>query len=364
MGKTALLERLGTHTVVYLDDIASRQLATQNPRLFLDQLPKKLVLDEASLAPELFLEVKRRVDEQRRARASAESIDYWITGSNQTLLQKNVQESLAGRASYFDLNTLSIHELGQAWRLDASLLRGGWPELYVTPELGHVRYLNDLLATFIERDIVGAAGIEKKAAFSKALQLLAGRVGCLFNASDIAMNVGVEATTIQSWFTILENNGILMQIRPYFTNTNKRLIKSPKYYFEDVALATRLQGWSDYQPLSSSPLFGHLVENLAYTELSRFFTNRGAPKQIYFLRSKEKVEIDFLVQLSNQRYVAIEVKVSPEPFTRPQIALLDSLDITIVERWVVSPQSAVGLDNARSIAFNQIWDELNILERE
>jgi hypothetical protein len=101
VGKTSVLERLETHRVVYLDDIAARSRAAADPRGFLDALPPRLVLDEASLAPPLFEELKRRVDEQRRkARggAAARELDVWITGSNETLLQRHVRESLAGGA--------------------------------------------------------------------------------------------------------------------------------------------------------------------------------------------------------------------------------------------------------------------------
>jgi predicted AAA+ superfamily ATPase len=74
VGKTALLERLPDHRVVYLDDLATRELATSDPRFFLDHIEGPVVLDEASLAPPLFPELKRRVDETRRS-GSASTLD-------------------------------------------------------------------------------------------------------------------------------------------------------------------------------------------------------------------------------------------------------------------------------------------------
>jgi len=65
VGKDSLLARLGTHKVVYLDDAATRLRAQEDPRFFLDQLPDRIILDEAPLAPALFPELKRRVDEAR-----------------------------------------------------------------------------------------------------------------------------------------------------------------------------------------------------------------------------------------------------------------------------------------------------------
>lgn len=367
VGKTSLLESMGRYRTLYFDDLALRQRAQSDPKLFFDQFSGPLLLDEATLAPEIFPELKRRVDESRRQRRSSnengestQPIDLWITGSNQTLLQKNVRESLAGRASYFDLNTLSIHELGKP-KLADLLLKGGWPELHANPSMKPVPYLNDLIATFIEKDIVSAAGIEKRAAFSRALQLSAARIGQLFNAADIAKTVGVDLTTVQSWNSIAEQNGIVRVLLPYHSNLNKRLIKSPKVYFEDTALACRFQGWSEFEPLFLSPMLGQLIENIALAEFVRFFQGRGERPEIYFLRTKEKVEIDFLMRLPNRRFVAVEVKTTPEDFSHAQRALLDSIEENVVARWVVSPQGGPRFANADNLSFVEVWGRLDAL---
>ena len=365
VGKTSLLNHLRTHKLILFDDLGIRTLAESNPSLFFEQFTGPLILDEATLAPQIFPEIKKRVDIARRRHQDTGEpieIDIWITGSNQTLLQKAVRESLAGRANYYFLNTLSLHEWNasfqEAFSLSKIFMRGGWPELHACPHLNAIHYLNDFIATFIEKDIVTAAGIEKKAAFSKALQLASGRLGQLFNASDIAKNIGVDTTTIQAWIGLFEQNGILRILSPYFTNLNQRLIKTPKIYFEDIGLAVRLQGWSEFEPILLSPYFGHLFENLALIEITRFFINRGEQPEIYFVRSKEQVEIDFLLQLSNQRFIAIEVKTTPLDFTFQQMHLLKSLELNIVDRWIVSSTRSHDFDNARVIPIDQIFNEL------
>jgi predicted AAA+ superfamily ATPase len=367
VGKTSLLEQLSRYQAIYFDDLSVRQAAQSNPKLFFDQFPGPLLLDEATLAPEIFPELKRRVDEERRNARKTEAkggrpvtgagLDIWITGSNQTLLNQSVRESLAGRASYFDLNTLSIHELGEP-RLSDLLFKGGWPELHANPGINPISYLNDLIATFIEKDIVSAAGIEKRAAFSRTLQLCAARVGQLFNAAEIARAVGVDVTTVQSWLSIAEQNGILRTLMPYHTNLNKRLLKTVKVYFEDAALATRFQGWTEAQPLFVSPVVGQLIESIALAEIVRFFQGRGERPELFYLRTKEKVEIDFLIQLPNQRFVAVEVKSTPEDFSPAQVALLESLEIDVVGRWVVSPNGGPRFARAESVAFGEVWGRL------
>lgn len=365
VGKTSLLNHLRSHKLVLFDDLGIRSLAESNPVLFFEQFTGPLILDEATLAPQIFPEIKKRVDLARRRHqetGEAIEIDLWITGSNQTLLQKAVRESLAGRANYYFLNTLSVHEWKDTFQNDFSLetffMRGGWPELHAFSKINAVQYLNDFISTFIEKDIVMAAGIEKRAAFSKALQLLAGRVGQLINAADIAKNIGVDTTTIQAWIALFEQNGILRVVLPYFTNLNQRLIKTPKIYFEDVGLAVRLQGWSEFEPILPSPYFGHLFENLALSEIARFFTNGGETPEIYFIRSKEQVEIDFLIQIPNRRFIAVEVKTTPVDFTVQQMTLLDSLKIDIVDRWIVSTTRSHHFKHGRVVLIDQIFTEL------
>jgi predicted AAA+ superfamily ATPase len=360
VGKTSLLEHTGRYQLIQFDDFQTRRRASENPRLFLDQFKGPIVLDEATLVPDLFPELKRRVDEDRQKRRKeqlAAGVDFWITGSNQTLLERSVQESLAGRASYFDLNTLSVHELGKL-NLAEIMIKGGWPELHAGSRIAPARYLNDLISTFIEKDIVSAAGIERKAAFVQATGLLAGRVGQLMNASDIAKSVGVETTTVQSWAAKLQENAIVRILRPYSNNLNKRLIKTPKVYFEDVGLASRMQGWTEFRPLYVSPAFGHLLENLVLIELCRFFTNRGQSPEIFFLRSREKVEVDFILRLPNNRWIAVEAKSTPVDFSRPQLDLLKQTNLNFIERWVVSPSETSAFEHCRGVSLPSVHEEL------
>jgi predicted AAA+ superfamily ATPase len=369
VGKTSLLEHATKHTIIRFDDFQTRQRATENPRLFLDQFQGSLILDEATLVPDLFLELKRRVDEiksEARKGIDTNKVTYWITGSNQTLLEQSVQESLAGRASYFDLNTLSVHEVARnrsgMFELSEMIIKGGWPELHANRDLDSVQFLNDLISTFIEKDIVAAAGIERKAAFLKMTGLLSGRVGQLINYSDLARNVGVETTTVQSWILRLQQNAVIRVLQPYFTNLNQRLIKSPKIYFEDTGMCSRLQGWTEFAPLYTSPQFGHLVENLVLNEFCRFFINRGMKPSIFFLRSKEKEEVDFLVELPNNRMIAVEVKVTPEAFSKKQIGLIEDSGLQLIDRWVVSPgNDNHSYGNCRVVPLLKVHDELSKL---
>lgn len=360
-GKTTLLDQLGTHELISLDDYSIREEARKNPALFLDQFKRPIILDEATNSPELFFEIKKRVDEAKRAHLKNEpykSFDYWITGSNQTLMSKRVQESLAGRVDIYHLNTLSLEETKDD-TLETITIRGGWPELHADKSKDARSYLNGLIATFIEKDIVLAAGIERSGAFAKATQLFAGIIGEMINYSELASIIGVESPTVSSWAHILEQNQLIKIVPPYLNNLNKRLTKMPKLYFEDVALAIRLQGWSEYHPLYVSPYMGHVIENIAYSELSRFMTNNQLENRIYYIRNKEKVEIDFLLELPNKRFISAEVKTTPRNYTGEQLKLLDSLKINIVEKWIITPlETSHPFENVKIVPFKNIAREL------
>jgi predicted AAA+ superfamily ATPase len=321
-GKSSLLAELAGEDRLHitLDDLSMRQTAESDPNLFFEQYPWPLIIDEVQYAPNLFSEIKRRVDAQRLAQRKAfvkitpeRVTSIWLTGSNQILLDKHVRESLAGRAQYFTLHTLSISELSSGMAgffLRDIFLRGGWPELYINPELDPVRYLNDYIQTYLEKDIVLSAGIQKVAAFSKALGLLAARTGTPFNASQIAAVCGVKSVTIQEWTSALEKNLIVQLIPGYHSNINKRLIKEPRLYFLDTGLCSRLQGWSTAEPLLNSPQIGLLFETMVLGEVVRTRDHFLKDWRIFYWRTKEGEEVDFLVQSPIGKIVAIEVKMS------------------------------------------------------
>lgn len=323
-GKTSVLERMAPPhwPTIELDDLQLRSLAQRDPALLLEQFPLPAIIDEIQHAPALFVELKRRIDAMRRQRRRSESREpsscanqplAWATGSNQVLLDKAVKESLAGRASYHTLHTLSVAELHRAFgaiSLPQLFSRGGWPELYVDPELNAVDYLNDYVRTYVERDVVLAGGIQKAGAFSTVLALLAGRSGQLFNASEVAKAAGVQVTTVQEWATLLERTHLFFRLHPFHSNRNKRLTKAPKIYALDVGLAARLQGWTETAPILRSPQAGHLFETLVLGEIVRTRDHGGYAWDISFWRTKDGEEIDFLIHASGGRTLALEAKLA------------------------------------------------------
>ncbi len=307
---------------VSFDDLQLRRLANEDPAFFLQQLGPRVLLDEIQYVPNLFPEIKKRVDELKRQAVfqSENTIQnqlshplFRLTGSNQILMDKNVKESLAGRAAYFYLNTLSVHEIIAALpetTINQILFKGGWPELYTTPNISVINYLNDYVRTYIEKDIVLSAGIQKITQFHTVLSMLAARTGQLLDFSDIARDSGVSSVTVKEWASLLERADLIYLLRPYFTNLNKRLIKTPKLYFLDTGLAARLQGWQDATPLMTSPQIGALFETLVLAEIVKFIRNYNKDWQLFFWRTKEGEELDFILKTSENTQEIFEVKLA------------------------------------------------------
>ena len=317
-GKSTLLSHLSdsSYTEITFDDLQMRTLANRDPGLFLDQFKPPLLLDEVQYVPNLFPEIKARVDRLKRERLEKNrelSPIFRMTGSNQILMDRNIKESLAGRASYFHLNTLSVHEIRSNLpeiELSDILFRGGWPELYLDPGMAPVSYLNDYIRSYLEKEIVLSAGIQKQEAFNTVLGLLAARTGMLLDYANIARDSGIQGVTVKEWIGVLERTDLAYCLAPYSSNLNKRLTRTPKFYLLDTGLAVRLQGWRERMPLLTSPQAGALFETLVLSEIVKFLRNYGKDWQVYLWRTKEGEEIDFLILTASEEVIALDAKMS------------------------------------------------------
>jgi hypothetical protein len=100
-------------------------------------------------------------------------------------------------------------------------------------------------------------------------------------------------------------------VMPFSSNLSKRLIKSPKVYFNDTGIACRLQGWTSSGPIFTSPQQGHLFENLVFSEIYKLNLNFQLGWQIFHWRSRDGEEIDFVIQKNPGEYIFLEAKLSP-----------------------------------------------------
>lgn len=314
-GKSSLLNHLGhDYYELSMDDLSVRSLAQRDAALLLSAANGRPVLiDEAQMAPEIFYAVKRQVDLLKRSGFGRQTM-FRLTGSNQILMDKNVKESLAGRASYYEMSPLSVHEITSTTPCSVAsiLYQGGWPEIYANPQVRATEFLDNYIVSTIEKDIMATVGILKTRHFLQFCRLLAARVGTLLNASEVGQEVGVEQSTIRDWISVLERMKVIGLVPPYATNLSSRLVKRSKVYFLDTGLASRLQGWSDAGTLLVSQSAGPMFENLVFTEIYKTMKNNSKSWQIFHWRSRDGEEIDFLITGENKKQLLVEVKKSPQ----------------------------------------------------
>ncbi|MFZ9938355.1 MAG: ATP-binding protein [Luteolibacter sp.] len=304
-GKTTLAREIGGDRLyASLENPDVRRFAEEDPRGFLAQFPDGAVLDEIQRCPPLFSYLQGILDADRRMGR------FILTGSQQFGMIESITQSLAGRVSLLSLWPFSLSELEEVGRAPASLddlLHAGlFPPIHDRP-VDPDAWLQSYVATYLERDVRMSIKVQDLATFQRFLQLCAGRVGQLVNLSSLASDTGISRATAEAWLSVLQAGFIVFLARPYFTNTSKRLIKTPKIYFTDPGLAAWLIGIRSAGHVRNHPLRGAIFENWVMTELAKAAAHAGHVPAIGFLRDKEGHEIDAIVENGNVLH-AIEAK--------------------------------------------------------
>lgn len=303
-GKTTLCRSsLPDKPYLNLEDRETREALASEPKRFLGRFPNGAVIDEFQRFPELTSALQVIVDEKRTNGL------YVLTGSQSFDSMERVSQSLAGRTAFIRLLPFSMEELaatGIREDLDSALFRGMYPRIYdQKPDPNE--YYSFYVSTYVERDIRRLINVRDLGTFEVFLGLCAGRTGQLLNMNAIAAECGVSHNTVKSWVSLLESSFIIRLLRPYHANIKKKLTKSPKLYFLDTGLAAYLLGIRKEEQLRNHPLRGALFETFVYTEMVKYFWNRGPDAPLSFFREHNGLEIDFLVS-QGARLDAYEVK--------------------------------------------------------
>ena len=145
--------------------------------------------------------------------------------------------------------------------------------------------------------------------FMKFMKLCAARIGSLFNASELANQLGVDSKTVSNWLSVLQASYLVTLLPPYYENISKRLVKSPKLYFNDPGLACFLLDIESSRQLARDKMRGAIFENYVVMEIIKHRYNRGLLNGVYFYRDSNQNEVDILLKEEGE-ITAIEVKSS------------------------------------------------------
>ncbi len=305
-GKTTLVKALfPNYEYINLEFPDVRARVAADPRFFLTSYQGEgIILDEAQRLPDLFSYIQGIVDETNMPGR------YILTGSQNFLVMEKISQSLAGRAALLTLLPLTTTEIMSVYPVGNDFtqlaFRGSYPRLY-NEDLEPQEWYPSYIASYVERDVRQLENIRDLNRFHAFLQLCAGRVGQLFNASAIGNELGVSYRTILSWISILEASFIVFLLQPYYKNFNKRIVKSPKLYFYDTGLVCSLLGIQSPKDLALHYLRGAIFESFVISELKKRLFNAAHPAQLYFWRDRSGHEIDCIIDFGTYAK-AIEIK--------------------------------------------------------
>lgn len=304
-GKSTLLKHLFPDIPKYsLKDVNVREFAEHDPVAFLHQHPEGMFIDEVQKVPQLLEYIQGIVDDNPDCK-------FLLTGSSNFELLHGLCESLPGRAGVYELLPMTYRESESTiggMSLDEFLYSGLYPAVCAKKNKAKLFYPS-YVKTYLERDVRDLLKIKDQMLFMRFMKLCAARVGSIFNASEIASQLGIDSKTITSWLSVLQASYLVTLLPPYYENISKRLVKSPKLYFNDPGLACFLLDIESPRQLERDKMRGAIFENYVVMEVIKHRYNRGLLNGVYFYRDSNQNEVDILLKEEGE-ITAIEVKSS------------------------------------------------------
>ncbi|MCH5192417.1 MAG: ATP-binding protein [Oscillospiraceae bacterium] len=337
-GKTTMLRSLAEkenigREYVSLDDLTERDMAKNDPNLFLQLHKPPVLIDEIQYAPELFTYIKIHIDEEHNPG------DFWVTGSQIFRLMRGVQESLAGRVALLHMSPLSQREITGAKcipfttdfdklleesksftgitvpELFRRIWTGSMPGIVSGQYPDRNIYYASYLSTYVERDVRDISAAVDALKFNRFITAAAARTSQLLNYKALADDADIDMATAKAWLNILETLGIVFLLHPYSNNVLKRTIKTPKLYFYDTGLVCYLTKWSSPEVAESGAMNGALLENFTVSEIMKSYQNSGLEPYLYFYRDRDSKEIDVIIE-GDGMLCPLEIKKTATPDKR------------------------------------------------
>lgn len=329
-GKSTLIKQMGQkegYTYITFDDIRFLSAAQNDPIGFVEGLSGPTILDEVQRIPEIFLPLKKRVDENRVPGMFA------LTGSANPLLIPRLGDSLAGRMEIFMLYPLSQGEINglppehfidtvfsgnipvpsdtvSRQNLYERIDVGGYPLVQGVDAEGRESWFTAYVMAILQRDIRDISQISGLTELPRLLQLIATRAGTLFNVAELSRTAGIATSTLHRYIALLETVFLVQFLQPWSTNLSKRLVKSPKVYVVDSGLLGFLLGTSALQQKFDTKILGPLLENFVVNELAKQITWNQTRVKMFHYRTATGVEVDIILEDAAGNIVGIEIKNS------------------------------------------------------
>ena len=310
-GKSTLLRehfpKSSTLWVDLLDPEAEQAFAIEPGRLRRQVLALQphcshVVIDEIQKVPALLDVVHGLMENDRVAQ------HFVLTGSSARKLKAGGANLLAGRAVVRQLFPLFDAEIDGAQDLEATLRWGSLPRIVTGPEEGRDDELRAYAFTYLKEEVLAEQLIRKLDPFRKFLQVAAQSNAKIINFAKISAHVGVDAKTVRSYYSILEDTLVGFFLESWHSSVRKRLRQAPKFYFFDPGVVRALAQQLRVLPLPSTSYFGELFEQHVIREIVHRNASLNLDMQFGYLLTDRDVEVDLVVQRPGLPRYLVEIK--------------------------------------------------------
>ena len=335
-GKTTLVRRTlaGAGTLARFDREATLRAALEDPVGFATFGETPRAFDEVQRAGEPLIRAVKSVVDDDPSRGQ-----FLLNGSADFLTVPTISESLAGRAAFLELWPFSQGELhgapdgfleaafadpdallaggpsgmGMADYLDR-VCSGGFPEASAMSARARRTWFRDYVRTVTQRDIRDLSGARRVLELPRLLALSAARTAGELVVANLHNAVGLGSrNTTEAYLGYLQMTYLVLLVPAWSRNLSSRIVRRPKMHITDSGLAAFLLGKNpEALARPTDPARGQLLESFVVNELHRQVTWLDEEARLYHLRERGGPEIDIVVEAADGRFLAVEVKSSPQ----------------------------------------------------
>lgn len=341
VGKTTFALTLKDKTdkeAIYLDLESDEDLQKlANAELYFRERENKLIIiDEIQRKPELFPLLRSVIDRNRT------NGRFVILGSASPELLARSSETLAGRIAYLELHPLLVQEIKPNYGFDELWLKGGFPAIFLQQNLALSFEMRiQFIQTYLERELPILGLSASPVVLKNLLRMVAHAQGQIVNYTDFAKSLGVEINTIKRYLDYFENAFLIRRLQPYFANSHKRLVKSPKIYIRDTGLLHALFNIENKEDLDGHIGKGNSWESFVIQQVIGMLKSNISA---YFYRTQDGTELDLLLVKGGEPVFGLEIKYSNAPSLSRGITLasedMGSIPILIVTHSVSEDYTA------------------------
>lgn len=339
-GKSSLLEEtFDPSTSLFIDLLQPTEysLFTRHPqelsrRIAALKNPKAatVIVDEVQRVPKLLDLVHHHIERDK--------VKFALTGSSARKLKRGAANLLAGRALLFNLFPLTHQEMGDDFSLSDALTWGTLPAV-VNEQDGGIRrkILQAYAHTYVREEVQAEQLIRALEPFHLFLPIAAQMSGKLINYSKIARECGASDYSVKEYFKLLEDTLLGFFLRPFHESIRKRQLSAPKFFIFDAGVKRALLTQLTLPILPATSGYGDSFEEWLIVEIQRLSTYAENDYSFSYLRTKDDVEIDLVIERPGMPRALVEIK-SSEAITSEHLTSLVRLgrDIPSSELFCLS----------------------------